>query len=130
MFFKAQDVFNSCPAETVNALVIVTNNADILIAACKKRREQVLHMVCILILVHKYIAEFTLIVCTDIIVFLQELHRLENNVVEIQCVVLLQFGLIPQVSLCNMVTADIIGSFNTFHILLCRNKTIFLLADH
>ncbi len=51
-------------------------------------------MVGILILIHHDVFKLTLVVCADVLVFLEELHRHINDVIKIQGVVFLQPGLV------------------------------------
>ena len=88
LLLKAEDVFNGGAPEAVDALVVVTHHADIFITPGQQGGQQVLHVVGILVLVHQDVAEFPLVVCTDVLIFLQELDCLENDVVKVQGVVL------------------------------------------
>ena len=54
--FKSQNILDGCATKPVNALVIVSNNAEIFVLTGQKRYQLILRMVGVLILVHQYIA--------------------------------------------------------------------------
>ena len=60
LVFKIQDVLDRRAAEAIDALVIVTDDADILVPAGQQRGQQILQVVRILILVDEDIAELAL----------------------------------------------------------------------
>ena len=62
LLFKVQNILDGRAAETVDALVVVTDNTYIFISTRQQRSQQILHMVGILILVHQHISELPLIV--------------------------------------------------------------------
>ena len=86
-------------------------------------------MVGILVLVHQNIAEFPLIIVTDVLIFQQQLDGNIDDIVKVQSVVILQPGLILHVSSCNVERTDIAGGLRSVQHLLRRNHLIFLLAD-
>ncbi len=55
LLFKGKYVFNCRAAELIYTLVVITYNAYITAPFCKKRREEVLETVCVLILVNEHI---------------------------------------------------------------------------
>ena len=57
LVFKVLDIFDSCSTEFIDTLVIITNNADIVVSASKQTYQQELRVVGILILVHHDVAE-------------------------------------------------------------------------
>ena len=65
---KAQNILNRRAAEFIDALVVVAHNADIFIPTREQRRELILQLVGILILVNEHIVEFALIERTHLFV--------------------------------------------------------------
>ena len=80
---KSQNVPDISPAETINGLVIITNNAEILVFLSKKAYEFKLCCICILILIYHDITETLLIIFQYIFLRLEKLHRLKQQIVKI-----------------------------------------------
>ena len=80
---KAEDIFNCCASEFIDALVVVADNAEVLITACEQRGEQILSVVGVLILVNHYVAEFALIIAEHLVVRLQQAHGVDDDIVEV-----------------------------------------------
>ena len=129
LLFEAEDVLNGGAAEPINALVVITHHADVLIAPRQHGGEQILHMVGILIFVHQYIAEFPLIVAKDLLILLEQLHRDKDNVIKIQRVVFLQLTLILLICPGNELRLDIPGTFRRLQHFLRGNHFVLLPAD-
>ena len=68
LLFKAQDIFYSRAAEAVDALVVIADDADILMPRREQRREHILRVVRILILVDHDIFEAVLIVFAGLLI--------------------------------------------------------------
>ena len=62
LLFKRENVLNRRAAELVDRLIVVAHDADILIAPSQKRRQPVLQLVRVLILVDENVAELSLII--------------------------------------------------------------------
>ena len=86
-------------------------------------------MVGILILVHQHIAELSLVILLHIFMFLKQLYRDVNDVVKIQSVVVLQLGLVPDISPCNVQRPQVTGGFRPIQHLLGRYHLVLLPAD-
>ena len=107
LVFKIQDVLDRRAAEAIDALVIVTDDADILVPAGQQRGQQILQVVRILILVDEDIAELALIVVAHILIFLQQADRQQDDVIKIHGVRLLQPSLVGRVELADALQAVI-----------------------
>ena len=129
LLFKIQDILYRGAAEAVNTLIIIANNTDIFIPSGQKAGQQILHMVCILILVHQNIPEFTLIIGAYVFVLLQQSDCNINNIIKVQRIVFLQFFLISDIGFRNMQGTKITGAFCPFQHGLGRNHIVLFLAD-
>ena len=90
---KAENVFNIGTPETVDALVIVSHHADVAVSSGQKAGQQILEMVGVLVFVDQHIAELALVVFPGRFVTLQQANRVQNDVIEVQCIGILQlFG--------------------------------------
>ena len=70
LLFKVEDIFDSRAAEAINALIVVSHHAEILVAARQQRRKQVLEVVGVLVLVDQDVAELPLVVAADLLILL------------------------------------------------------------
>ena len=61
MGLKGKDIFQICSTETVNALIIIPHNADVLILFRKCINQAELYIIGVLILIYQDIAEALLI---------------------------------------------------------------------
>ena len=129
LLFKAQYIFNGGAPEPVNTLVVVTHHADIFVTAGKEARQQVLHMVCILVLVHQYIAEFLLVILPHIFMFLQQPDSDADDVIKIQGIVILKLLLIPLIGPGDVKNPQIIGFFGPAQQILRCCQLVLFLAD-
>ena len=96
--FKIQNVGDVRAAEAVDALVVVADHADVAMAVRKQPHQLVLHPVRVLILVDEDVAEFALVVRSYIRLVLQQAHRVENEVVEVQRVRLAEDAVVARVN--------------------------------
>ena len=84
LLFKIKDILNVGTAETIDTLVIVAHHTDVAIAAGQQGRQTILQMVGILILVNQHIAKTPAIVIPHFSILLQQMHRLQNQIIEVQ----------------------------------------------
>ena len=129
LLFKIQDIFNGGSPKPINTLVVITNDADIFISACQQGCQQILGMVGILILIHQHIAEFSLVVASDILVFLQKFDCHINQVIKIQSIIVFQAGLVLQIGFGNVFRSDIPILLCPVQHFLWGNHFIFFFAD-
>ena len=59
--FKGQNIFKICASKTVNTLIVISHYTDIAILLGKRVNQTKLHIIGVLILVHKNIAKTLLI---------------------------------------------------------------------
>ena len=59
--FEGQNIFEICPSKAVNALIVISHYTDISILFGKRINQAKLHIIGVLILVHKNIAKTLLI---------------------------------------------------------------------
>src|SRR5699024_10769670 len=83
LFLEIQDIFNGSAAETIDTLIVVADHTDILVLASQERRQQILQMVGVLILVNQDIAELLLIIVQNIWILLQQPDREQNNIIKV-----------------------------------------------
>ena len=83
LLFKAQDIFYSRAAEAVDALVVIADDADILMPRREQRREHILRVVRILILIDHYVFEAVLIVFAGLLIRSEELYHIDYQIVEV-----------------------------------------------
>ena len=83
LLLKAEDIFNGCAPELIDALVIVAHHADVAPAPCQQGGEQILQVVGVLILVDQHILEAPLPVEAHLLLLLQQLYREEDQVVKV-----------------------------------------------
>ena len=81
--FEGEDVLNGGPPEAVDGLVIVPHHADVLPAPCQQRRQEVLEVVGVLVLVDEDVAELPLVVLPHLRELLQQADGVEDDVVKI-----------------------------------------------
>ncbi len=84
ILFKVQDVNNIRTTPRINILVTVANYANIPRAFGQKSRQQILHFVRVLVLVDMYVAKTFVILFQNLGVTLEQLDRLEQEIVEIK----------------------------------------------
>ena len=83
-FIEVKYVFNRSSAETVYRLVVVADDHDVVVSSADQPYKLKLRAVRVLILVNADISESLLIVVAGFGVGLEQLHRLHNQVVEIE----------------------------------------------
>ena len=83
LLFKAQDVFDSCAAETIDTLIVIADDADILVPRREQCSEHILRVVRILILIDHYVFEAILIVFAGLLVSFEELYHVDYQIVKI-----------------------------------------------
>ena len=96
--FKIQDIADVGAAELIYALVIVADDAEVLITARKEAHEAELRRICILVFVDHQIPETLLIILQHLGVRLKKLYGLNDQVVEIHGVIFFQAVLIVLVN--------------------------------
>ena len=84
LLFKIQDVLDVGPPEAVDALIVVAYHADVAVSPCQQTGQQILQMVGVLILVDEDVAELALVVGQRLPVRPQQIHRVEDDIVEVQ----------------------------------------------
>ena len=85
MLFKTEDVLDGCAAETIDALIIVANDADVA-AACRQLPHKLkLRHAGILIFVYQNVTIFRLVFFQHVRVLFKQSYRLENQIVKIKC---------------------------------------------
>ena len=129
LLFKGENILNGSAPEAVNALVVITDYADVPSVSCQQLCQKILDVVGILVLVHQNIMEFPLVVFPYLPVLLQELHGDIENVVKIQGVVVLQALLIDGVDLGDLDNAVVRGAAAVLLHLLRGNQPVLLPAD-
>ena len=105
--FKIQNILNICSAELVDGLIIITYHAQIVIFAGQNADQLKLYCIGILILIYHNVAEPFLIVFQYIRTALKQFHCLHQQIIKIQCIVLLQFLLVFQISICHFLLTKI-----------------------
>ena len=83
LLLEGQDVFDRCPAETVDALVVVPDHAEVSVPSGQQRDQQILQMVGVLILVHHDVREALLPVKAAVLVTLQQQDGVQNQIVKV-----------------------------------------------
>lgn len=107
LLFKAQDVFDSCAAEAIYTLIVIADDADILVPRREKCSEHILRVVRILILIDHYVFEAVLIVFAGLLVRLEELHHVDYQIVKVHGVRRLEELLIFLIDLAYLLQAYI-----------------------
>ena len=97
LLLKRKDILNSGTTELVDALVIITDNAQVAVTACQQADQQVLGVVGILILIDHDIAVAALVLLQHLRELLEQLDRQQNDVIKIEGVGFAQHLLIARV---------------------------------
>ena len=129
LIFKIQDVLDGRAAEAVDALVVVAHHAEIPVPARQQGGQQILQIVRVLILVHQDVAEFPLIEIPHLLVFLQELHGQQDDIVKIQRVGLAQPALVVAVAKVDDPGAGVVAVLRDPVIILRKMHFVLLPAD-
>ena len=104
---KIQNIFDICPAEFVNRLVIISYHAEISIFLCQNPNQLKLHRIRILILIYHNIAEPLLIIIKYLRLCLKQLYCLHEKIIKIQCIVCPQSFFIFFIYLCDLLLSEI-----------------------
>ena len=107
LLFKAQDVFDGSAAEAIDALIVIADDAYILVPRREKCSEHILRVVRILILIDHYVFEAVLIVFAGLLVRFEELHHVDYQIVKIHGVRRLEELLIFLIDLAYLLQAYI-----------------------
>ena len=83
ILFKAQDVFNLCPAPGIDGLVIITDAADIVMRLREQSQPVILHQIGVLIFIYQNIAKAPLIIGQHFRVPTQNRHHMQKQITEI-----------------------------------------------
>ena len=146
-FLKIQDIENVCPAELVDGLVVVSDNAEIAVFFRKQAQKHKLRRVCVLVLIDKNKLEAVLVALEYVRFFLEQLDGFHYQIVKIQGVILFETLLVffvhfaenfPVIFLCHLICVlfwcfqFIFGRGNRiqkcfFPVFFCVN--IFVFAD-
>ncbi len=119
VFLELEDVADVRTAPAVDALVLVSNNANIVMIAGEKLHQLVLRTVGVLVLVDHDVAEAAVVTLARFATGFQQAHRLEQQVVEVECVVLEQLLAIDLVQLRDALADGV-----------ARSEVVLLRIDH
>ncbi len=72
ILFEAQDIGDLGPAPRIDRLVIIPDDADVLVSLCQQPQPQILHGIGVLIFVHHDIPKCPLIISENIVMLLQD----------------------------------------------------------
>ena len=109
LLFKREDVLDRRTAEFVDRLIVVADDADIFVSAREQRRQLVLQLVRVLILVDHDVVELLLVIGPHVLEGLEQLDGLEDDVVKVERVRLVQTLVVFLVELRDAVHAEIAG---------------------
>ncbi len=124
-FFKIQNIADIGAAELVDGLVVVSHHTEVSILIRQQPDQFKLRRIGILILVHHDVAESFLVIVQHLGIRLEKLHRLHDQIVKIQRVVLVQHRLILLVGLRDL-TRMIIVAGRRLHFILQRADQFIL----
>ena len=96
-FFEIQDIPDVCAPEFINALVVITDDAEIAVFGCEQADEAELRSIGILVFIHHDISEAFLIDVEHIRIRFKDFHRFHDEIIEIHGVVASQLFLISAV---------------------------------
>ena len=130
LLFKGKNIFDGRAAEFVDGLIVIADNADILISARKQGRQLVLQLVRVLILVDHNIVEFALVIRPHILELLKQLDGLEDDIIKIQRIGLVQALFVFGVELRDAIHAVIAGLSGVSGKQLRILPLVLGLADH
>ena len=91
---EIQDIIDIGTTETINGLVIIADNTDIVLRRNQKRQQFVLRRIRVLIFIDHDILDFFLQFCLNIRMFLQKLNRITDKVIKVHCICVFQVFLI------------------------------------
>ena len=99
--WEIQDIIDIGTTETINGLVIIADNTDIVLRRNQKRQQFMLRRVRVLIFIDHDILDFFLQFCLNVRMFLQKPNRIADKVIKIHCIGVFQAFLIFLVKMCN-----------------------------
>ena len=114
MFFKGKDMANVSAPPAVNRLVVVPYDTDVLVNFAERLYKEELRQIRILVFIYEYMLETALIAPLDSEIALEELKRLEEKVIEIECVATTQLVLIMCIYLRHHLFERAIGFVSVF----------------
>ena len=85
---KIQDIADVRTPELINRLIIVAHHAEVLIFSCQQLNEAELGRICILVLIYHNVLKPLLIILQHIGIGTEQINRLKDQIIEIQCIVL------------------------------------------
>ena len=97
LVLKAEDILYIRASELVYTLIVVADYAEVFMLGGEQADQPVLRVVGILILVDQYVFEPILVVVEYVLVLLKKFHRLADQIVEVERVVLHKLALIQLV---------------------------------
>ena len=100
--FKRKNIFDCSTTEFVDTLVIITDNADVSVFACKQAYKLILHLVSILILIDHDVLELISVIVKYIGCCFKKLYGIAKHIVKIHCVGCFKLCLIDFINLCNL----------------------------
>ena len=102
VLLKVQDIGNIRTAPAVDGLIRITHHAEITVAPCQQGSQLILCPVGILILIHQNVLEAPLIAAADFLIFRQQRHRHQQQIIKVKGIVLPEHCLIFLVYLGNL----------------------------
>ena len=120
--FEVEDVAQVGAAPFVDRLVGIADDTQVAMLACEPLDEQVLRPIGVLILVHHHVHELVRVLVADGFRLLEQLHRLQQQVVEVERVGVAQCLRVELVELPDVLLARVPGvrgeGFGAFHAVL------------
>src|SRR5690606_9029233 len=83
VFLEIENVLDVCSPESIDALGVIANHADVLIDGCQFPHDEVLGKVGILVLINHHILEFVLILMEHFGVFAEKHVGFEQQIIKI-----------------------------------------------
>ena len=114
LLFKIQDILDIGPPEAVDGLIVIAHHAEVPTAPRQQACEQILQMVCVLILVHQHVAELFLVIVQHLRLLLQQRYSVVDDVIKVQRVGRAEFLLIGGVNFSDAGHAPVIGGLRLF----------------
>ena len=105
--FKGEDILDGGSPEAVDGLVVVAHHADVLPSPGQQRRQQVLEVVGVLILVDEDVAELPLVILPHVGVALEQADGVKDDVVKVQGPGGPELFLIGQVDVGDLLQAEV-----------------------
>ena len=99
VFFKLQNIANVCAAPRIDTLILIADRADVLGFAGEQLHQLVLRAVGVLVFVDQEITVAALIALPGLARYLEQANGLKQQVVEVESIVLAQFGLVSLVDM-------------------------------